>query len=257
MIRPHAHPDVELNFLVSGGPFHYGQAEGKTTVKRHELLVFWAGLPHQLFAKSGSAPGVWATIPLSLILKWDLPGGFAARLLRGDYFRSAECIGDAELMNRWVADLESGEPIRLRALLLELHARLYRLAMDTVPHSDGQAFARKPGGERHLAKLVGFMAENYQQPLSVPQIAEAAGLNPRYAMRLFRNNFNMSIWDYLTRMRITHAGTMLALTKRKVLDIAMECGFGSSSAFYSAFAKYSNGSAPGAVKRGPASRGCR
>ncbi|MCX6969977.1 MAG: helix-turn-helix domain-containing protein [Verrucomicrobia bacterium] len=257
MNRPHAHPDVELNFLVSGGPLHYRQAEGKTAVKRHELLVFWAGLPHQLFAKRGFAPGVWATIPLSLILEWDLPGEFAARLLRGEYFRSAECTGDTQQMNRWVADLESGDPIRLKALLLELHARLHRLAMDTVPHCDNQPSGRHPGGDRHLARIVGFMAGNYRQPLSVQQIAAAAGLNPRYAMRLFRKNFHMSIWEYLTRMRITHAGTMLALTKRKVLDIAMECGFGSSSAFYSAFAKYSNGSVPGAVKRGPASRGRR
>lgn len=244
MIRPHAHPDVELNFLVGGGPIHYRQAGEKETIKGHELLVFWAGLPHQLFAKREIAAGVWATVPFSLILEWDLPGQFAARLLRGEYFRSPERTGEAEQMNRWVVDLESGDPIRLRALLLELHARLHRLAMETTPRCDSDALDRHQGGERHLATIVRFMAENYRQSLSVQQIAAAAGLHPRYAMRLFRKNFRMTIWEYLSRMRVSHAETMLASTERKVLDVAMDCGFGSSSAFYSAFAKYSNKKSP-------------
>lgn len=249
MIRPHAHPDVELNFLACGGPLHYDQPGGRTTVMGHELLVFWAGLPHQLFAKRAHATGVWGTIPLSLILQWDLPAEFATRLLRGDYFRSAESTGDAEQMNRWVCDHESGDPVRLRALLLELHARFHRLAMDASSGGYSKASVRHGGGERPLAKLVEFMARNYQQPLSVQQIAGAASLHPRYAMRLFRKNFNMSIWEYLSRMRVTHARTMLGLTKRKVIDIAMDCGFGSSSAFYSAFAKYSDGAKPTDAKR--------
>ena len=249
MNHPHAHPDVELNFLVSGGPLHYRHAEGKTAVKRHELLVFWAGLPHQLFAKRGFAPGVWATIPLSLILEWDLPGEFAARLLRGEYFRSAECTGDTQQMNRWVADLESDDPIRLKALLLELHARLHRLALDSVSGSSNECPPGPRGGERHLAKLVSFMAANYRLRLSVDEIAGAARLHPHYAMRLFRTNFNIGIWEYLSRLRVSHARTMLALTNRKIIDIAMDCGFASPSAFYAAFRKHSAGTSPGASRR--------
>jgi len=171
MIRPHAHPDVELNFLFGGSPIHYRQADEKETIKGHELFVFWAGLPHQLFAQRGADPGVWATVPLSLILERDSPGKFAARLLRGEYFRSPERTGDCEQMNRWVVDLESGDPLRLRALLLELLARLHRLTMDTISLCDCDTLDRHQGRERHLASIVLFMAKNYRQSLSVQQIA--------------------------------------------------------------------------------------
>ena len=249
MIRPHAHPDVELNFLASGGPLHYRRPEGKTAVKRCELLAFWAGMPHQLVTGEGIAPGIWATIPLSLILEWDLPENFAARLLGGEFYRSSAFPGDTELMNRWIADFEAGDPYRLRVLLLELQACLHRLAMNGVPCRSGAVPAGHWGGERHLSGLVGFMAANYRNPLSVESIAEAVGLHPRYAMRLFRKNFHMSMWEYLSRLRVYHARTLLALTKRKIIDVAMDCGFASSSAFYAAYRKYSAGKPPADLRR--------
>ncbi len=249
MTRPHAHPDVELNFLTAGGPFHYRHPEGMTAVRNHELLVFWAGLPHQLHARKGTAPGVWATIPLSLILEWDLPGEFAARLLRGEYFRSGKSLGDAERMNRWLADHESGDAARLRVLLLELQAHLHRVALNSIRCDSNECPVAPPGGGHHLAKLVNFMAANYRHALSVEQIAGAAGLHPRYAMRLFHKNFNLGIWEYLTRLRVSHARTMLALTNRKIIDVAMDCGFASPSAFYAAFRKLSAGNSPGKERR--------
>jgi len=228
---------------------HYRRPQGKTAVRDNELLVFWAGLPHQLVARKGIAPGVWATIPLSLILEWDLPGDFAARLLRGEYFRSAESPSDAGRVNRWLADHESGDAARLRVMLLELQAHLHRLALDSVSGSSNECPPGPRGGGRQLAKLVSFMAANYRLPLSVEEIAGAARLHPHYAMRLFRTNFNISIWEYLSRLRVSHARTMLALTNRKIIDIAMDCGFASPSAFYAAFRKHSAGSPPGAARR--------
>jgi hypothetical protein len=52
---------------------------------------------------------------------------------------------------------------------------------------------------------------------------------------VFKSVFGMSIVEYITRHRVSHAQRLLVLTEAGVLDIALEAGFGSASQFYTAF----------------------
>ena len=88
-----------------------------------------------------------------------------------------------------------------------------------------------------MEKMAFFIAENYAKPLRVAEIAKAVGIHPEYAVRLFRKTCGMSLVDYVTKHRISHAQRLLATTNRKVVDIAFESGFSSASRFYAAFQK--------------------
>jgi len=52
------------------------------------------------------------------------------------------------------------------------------------------------------------------------------------------------VWEYLTRLRVSHAQRLLITTDLKVLDIAMESGFASVAPFYAAFAAHTPGLRP-------------
>ena len=93
-----------------------------------------------------------------------------------------------------------------------------------------------------------FVAEHYTESVRVADIAEVAGLHPNYAMNLFRRTCGMTLWQYLTRLRLSHAQRLLLTSDRGVLDIAMDAGFGSQARFYVVF-KQAYGVTPAAFRR--------
>jgi transcriptional regulator GlxA family with amidase domain len=68
-------------------------------------------------------------------------------------------------------------------------------------------------------------------------------------MKLFRANSGMSVWEYVVRMRISHAQRLLITTNEKITDIALESGFGSAAPFYSSFKKFGDGKSPRAFRQ--------
>jgi AraC-like DNA-binding protein len=242
MPAAHTHPDIELNF-TPGGNVSYLHGGTKHTLAAGQLAVFWGGVPHQTLAPGLVANGIWLTLPLAWVLQWRLPGGFTERLLAGDLVQIPVEAGQVE---RWLHDYGSGEPERRRALLLELEACLIRAGSSLPAHPP----RRRPlAGASQIERITAFLAASYREPLTVAAIARAVKLHPKYLMRVFKRHCGVSVWEYLTRLRISHAQRLLVTTDARVADIALESGFGSSAAFYQAFAAYAQGETPLAYRR--------
>jgi AraC family transcriptional regulator, melibiose operon regulatory protein len=96
--------------------------------------------------------------------------------------------------------------------------------------------------------MTSFIAANYTEPLGIDDVARQIALHPKYVMSLFRKSFSMTIVDYITQHRISHARRLLATTGQSVADIGIEAGFGSMSRFYEAFERVS-GQTPMAFRR--------
>ncbi len=80
-----------------------------------------------------------------------------------------------------------------------------------------------------------FLAEHYTEAIHIDHVAQIVHLHPNYAVNLFRKYYGMGMVEYLTQYRIAHAQRLLVTTKKTVLEIALEAGFGSVSRFYTAF----------------------
>jgi transcriptional regulator GlxA family with amidase domain len=91
---------------------------------------------------------------------------------------------------------------------------------------------------------------HYLETVTLREIAEAVGLNHRYMMRLFQAHSAMSVWEYVVRLRVSHAQRLLITTNQKITDIALESGFGSVAPFYAAFEKFGGGKTPTAFRQG-------
>ena len=76
-----------------------------------------------------------------------------------------------------------------------------------------------------------------RQPISVAEIAEALGFHPNYLMRLFRRVSGMTLLEYIAQQRVALAQRLLATISLKVIDVAMESGFGSVCRFHTVFAR--------------------
>jgi transcriptional regulator GlxA family with amidase domain len=100
-----------------------------------------------------------------------------------------------------------------------------------------------------LARAIEIMEENLEEILPIAAVATRAGLPQRELERQFRRHLGLPPLRYYMDLRLRLAHRMLGQTKRSVEEIAVRCGFSSSSALARAFrARF--GLSPTEVRRG-------
>jgi AraC-like DNA-binding protein len=236
----HRHNEVELNY-VEEGSITYVSGARQATVSSGQIAVFWAAIPHRLAGREEPTTFYWLTLPLAWFLQWRLPEPLIHSVLHGEVVMSPGTSPDhydLALFRRWHGDLEDGSEERRKTLLLELEARLRRLAIsvdgDEAPPETARPLLDGKGLD-NVEWMTRYIAEHYAEPVRVEDVAGAVGLHPNYALTLFRQALGMSIVDCVTQHRVTHAQRLLATTNSGVLEIAFASGFGSASRFYAAF----------------------
>ena len=255
MSRPHLHADVELNFIPVGRAEYLIGGE-RVVVPPMRLAALWAAIPHQLVAIPGVRRMYWLTVPLDRLLAWRLPSGFTGALFAGRLVVGGDAaLGriDALCMPRWAAEWDAG-PARRAQAAGEIAQRLRRLALDWQESNPDQGWR---GDDEHAAILVRVarvVAEHYREPVTVMDIARMVGVHPKYLSTAFRRQCGMGVHEYLTRMRLGHAQHLLRTTQQAVTAIALDSGFGSLNAFYSAF-RTQLGTTPSALRRSDANVG--
>lgn len=100
---------------------------------------------------------------------------------------------------------------------------------------------------KSMEKALKFIEENITQKINLEEIAYIANMSPTYFSTVFKKLNGISLWEYITAKRIDKAIDLLRTTDMHKLDIAMECGFNSSSNFYKAF-NHVTGKKPGDYK---------
>lgn len=124
--------------------------------------------------------------------------------------------------------------LKCRALFLEiLHCLL--------AHEDNQS------ANQYIQKIKQYILERYIMHISVKDIAKYVGLNEVYCGALFRQLEGLTIIEYINRLRIDKAATMLRYEGCSVSQAAYQNGFEDVSYFCRVFKKL-NGVAPSIYK---------
>jgi len=240
---PHRHNELELN-LLERGSIQYLFPGRRVEIQKGQLFLFWAGVPHQLVWRTQDAYIHWLTFPLAWLLRWRLSEGLIQSLLRGHPVINADqSTHPAALVAfyRWHADLAAGTDERQEILVLELQARTRRLDQARVPSTEEERALHlnkksvPADGLGKAERMAQFLSENFNLEWSPVDAAGAVGLHPNYAMSLFQRAFGISMVTYVTQLRVAMAQKLLVTSSMDILEIAMECGFGSTSRFYAAF----------------------
>lgn len=242
MHRPDRHNEIELNFLETGW-VTYLLGGRKIRLEAGQLSAFWAAIPHQIIDFGDEAEYFVATLPLAWFLQSKMPDSLTHDLLQGHVVcerPGKRARSDALLFADWEKDLRKCDPDIGKAVLFEMEARLFRLAI--ANHSDKSLRTNRvrrivinKGGLNKVEQMAGLIAQRYTEHLTVAAIGDAVKLHPSYAMSLFQKAFGTTLIDYLTQHRISHAQRLLAITDQKILEIALNSGFRSISRFNDAF----------------------
>lgn len=83
----------------------------------------------------------------------------------------------------------------------------------------------------HLMRAVALVRENLEDPLSSAQIARELGISTRQIERLFQRHLGTSPKRFIMETRLTRARNLLVQSDRSVTEVAVACGFRTSSTF--------------------------
>ncbi|WP_334174736.1 GlxA family transcriptional regulator [Pseudoxanthobacter sp.] len=135
----------------------------------------------------------------------------------------------------------------LKLIARDHGAALARQVADQLIHSrirDGgdqqrggleTALALAPGPLRQVSAR---MEATIAAPVPLARLAGEAGLSVRQLERLFRQHLNTTPARHYQTLRLERARALLRQTAMSIVDVALECGFGSASHFSTAFADH-------------------
>jgi len=86
-----------------------------------------------------------------------------------------------------------------------------------------------------IQKTLNHIEEHLGEEIQIEELAEIAILSLFYYQRLFTRLVKTSVRDYIKLRRLAKSITMLRDKENRIIDIAMECGFGSHVTFSRAF----------------------
>ena len=77
--------------------------------------------------------------------------------------------------------------------------------------------------------------------LTLPQLSEKLALSPHHVSQVINNDLNKSFFDFVNEYRVREAQRLLSSPEARhlsILGVALDAGFNSKSAFYTAFSKH-------------------
>jgi AraC-like DNA-binding protein len=101
---------------------------------------------------------------------------------------------------------------------------------------------------RHLLRARDLADRSYAEPLTVVDLARAAGLSPAHFSRAFRAAFGEPPHRYVLTRRLERAAALLRDTDRPVTEVAMAVGWTSLGSFTTSFTRMF-GATPSAYRR--------
>jgi AraC-like DNA-binding protein len=132
---------------------------------------------------------------------------------------------------------QPGYLLQSRAVVMLLIFELLKFSLTkTEPPSD------------NMSKVKRYIANHYNQRLTVDELASLLKLNPVYFGSLFKKNTGLSVKEFINRVRIENAKLLLGKGIFNVSEVAELCGFQDIFYFSKVF-KYVTGIPPSEYRR--------
>ena len=250
MIAPwHWHEELEF-VCITKGTVIYNTLQGEILVREGDGMFINSNVLHRVTAAS---PQEEVSYEVHMFRRSFLAGEgslldkkYVRPLLRNQSVTSIHLEEKIE-SNRNILDgmcqlaaLNDNKPygyeVKLRNLLFEVWIGLLEIQREYPEIHSPDTFHK----EMRLKEMMLYIQEHYMEKISLRDIAGAVNISERECLRCFRSGLGTTPFAYLLEYRIQEACDMLQNTSERVIDIAVQCGFNSSSYFGKTFRRQMN-----------------
>ena len=120
--------------------------------------------------------------------------------------------------------LDAASPLSIQALLFEIGACLIR-----------QSEATSTDAPKWLSRVRSRIDDTYGERICLADLAREAGVHSVHLARTFRQNYGVTVGQYLRGRRIEAAARALRSSDASLVNIALDAGFTSQAHFCTAF----------------------
>ncbi len=233
----HWHQPVEL-FYIKSGELEYNTPAGKICFPAGSGGLLNSGVIHM------TRPHLEKGTPIQLLHIFDpyflvdsRDGLLARRYIKPFVDSSTELVlfspeipNHKKLLDAFIASFKLDEntpeaEMVLRNILAEIWVKLISL-LPEANSTFGDPFISS-----RLRMMLEFIHTHYAERITVREIASAGTSSERDCYRLFQTSLHCTPNAYVTGFRLQKACSRLRSGQEAVTEIAMDCGFGSSSHF--------------------------
>jgi AraC-like DNA-binding protein len=115
---------------------------------------------------------------------------------------------------------------------------LYEMILEIFYQTKNSLDRQYQTEDDYLNTAISYMNQNYQENITLEDIAEAALISPEYLCILFKKHLHMRPFEYLSKKRIQKAKHLLSDTVMPISDVGKAVGYDSNSYFGYVFKKY-------------------
>ena len=134
------------------------------------------------------------------------------------------------------------QPVKVIELLWHLSTPGDYLQIKKIQECDTQTVAEKK------AKIDRYLECNFCNRVSLEDVSGYVGMSRTYFCQFFKTHYKEGFSDYLTRIRVEKASSLLLHSDKPIPEISLECGFKTVQYFTRAFKKV-KGTTPGVFRR--------
>ena len=114
------------------------------------------------------------------------------------------------------------------------HLYLFLDALTQSTHSDELTSSSKMS-DYYIKEAMNYIEQNFQNNISIEDIAAVCGINRSYFGKIFRNTVGQSPQEFLMNYRMIKATELLKLTSLSIADIGSAVGYENQLHFSRAF----------------------
>lgn len=151
---------------------------------------------------------------------------YGINLDRSAAYSSRELVSLITRLNTEFDNLDNISALAIETLMLEIAIEIAR---------PERTMSSKAGMPRWLLNARDYICAEFTSDLKVSEIAKAANVHPVHLTRVFQKAYGCTIVEYIQRLRIDLACSMIATTNKPLAEIAVMAGFSDQSHFCRTF----------------------
>ena len=237
-VEPHFHNLIEFVFVESGFAMH--SFNGRTTLLQPgDLYAINLDNYHSYFSVNNfKVYNVLFSLDEFYELSeelLELPGmefllcNDVFPLIKVDIADRCELILHLEKMKWERINKNAGWGIALKSHLIQFLLMYSRFSQNSKANELHNEYLH------YIYKSVSFIEKNYAKDISPDDVAKHTGINRDYLSKQFKSKLDVSLAEYIRRLRIAKSLELITFTNKSIDSITVECGFGNRSVFSRTF----------------------